>query len=67
MYLFNVIPDLGHIITGDRDSYQYFIESIQKFPNQKEFTSLIQRSGFQQVNYENHTFGVVSIHSGYKL
>ena len=31
-YSFNVIPELGHFIANDRDSYQYLVESIRMFP-----------------------------------
>ena len=27
-YSFNVIPEMGKAITGDKDSYQYLVESI---------------------------------------
>jgi demethylmenaquinone methyltransferase / 2-methoxy-6-polyprenyl-1,4-benzoquinol methylase len=31
-YSFNVIPVMGQIVAKDRDSYQYLVESIRKFP-----------------------------------
>ena len=62
-----MIPDLGHIIVGDRNAYQYLAESIQQFPRQQEFATLIEKCGFKNVSYENQTFGVVAIHSGYKF
>ncbi|CAI5990825.1 unnamed protein product [Closterium sp. NIES-64] len=34
MYSFNVIPAIGQAVTGDRESYQYLVESIRKFPTQ---------------------------------
>ncbi len=33
-YSFNVIPVMGQIVANDRDSYQYLVESIRKFPDQ---------------------------------
>mmetsp|Transcript_41016 Transcript_41016/g.30166 ORF Transcript_41016/g.30166 Transcript_41016/m.30166 type:complete len:205 (+) Transcript_41016:178-792(+) len=33
-YSFNVIPQLGHFLANDKDSYQYLVESIKKFPKQ---------------------------------
>ncbi len=35
LYSFNVIPRMGQAIAGDRDSYQYLVESIRKFPDQE--------------------------------
>lgn len=37
---FSVIPLMGQILAGDRDSYQYLVESIEKFPSQAEFAKL---------------------------
>ena len=67
LYSFNVIPVMGQIVTGDRDSYQYLVESIRKFPDQDSFASMIRRAGFEQVSYRNLTMGVVALHSGWKI
>eukprot|EP00116_Pleurobrachia_bachei_P007780 sb/3468042/ len=66
-YSFDVIPVMGHLVAGDMESYQYLVESIRKFPKQEEFAEMIVKAGFSVVEYENLTFGVTSIHSGYKL
>jgi demethylmenaquinone methyltransferase/2-methoxy-6-polyprenyl-1,4-benzoquinol methylase len=54
-------------VTGDRDSYQYLVESIRKFPDQETFVSMIRQAGFQQVKYRNLTMGVAALHSGWKV
>ena len=64
-YSFNVIPALGQAVAGDRDSYQYLVESIRKFPDQEEFASMIGRAGFSSVSHSDMTFGVVAVHSGF--
>ena len=66
-YSFNVIPVLGQIITGDRESYQYLVESIRRFPAQETFAGMIRDAGFGQVRWRNLTMGVVCLHSGWKL
>jgi 2-methoxy-6-polyprenyl-1,4-benzoquinol methylase len=68
-YSFNLIPLMGQIIAGDRDSYQYLVESIQRFPPQEEFAAMIKNAGFTLAGtgYENLTFGVACIHTGVKL
>lgn len=66
-YSFQMIPVLGQIVAGDWKSYQYLVESIRKFPNQEDFKDMIQSAGFSCVAYENLTFGIVAIHSGFKL
>lgn len=66
-YSFNVIPALGQIVAGDRDSYQYLVESIRKFPDQETFASMIRIAGFDQVKYRNLTMGIAALHSGWKI
>jgi len=66
-YSFNVIPVMGQIVANDRDSYQYLVESIRKFPDQETFAAMIRRAGFEQVKYRNLTMGVAALHSGWKL
>lgn len=66
-YSQNVIPLLGQLIAGDKDSYQYLVDSIEKFPSQQEFAALMNDAGFDYVNHRDMTFGVVAIHSGVKL
>lgn len=67
LYSFNVIPALGQVVAGDRESYQYLVESIRKFPDQELFASMIREAGFGQVKYRNLTMGVAALHSGWKL
>ncbi|OIO74716.1 MAG: bifunctional demethylmenaquinone methyltransferase/2-methoxy-6-polyprenyl-1,4-benzoquinol methylase [Zetaproteobacteria bacterium CG1_02_53_45] len=66
-YSFNVIPFMGEKITGDRDSYQYLVESIRRFPDQERFAKLIRGVGFDLVKYDNLTGGIVALHRGYKI
>jgi len=67
LYSFNVIPRMGQVIAGDRDSYQYLVESIRNFPDQETFADIIRAAGFEQVKYRNLTMGVAALHSGWKL
>lgn len=67
IYSFQMIPVMGQIVAGEWKPYQYLVESIRQFPNQEDFKVMIQSAGFSQVHYENLSFGVVAIHSGYKL
>lgn len=67
LYSFNVIPPMGKMVTNDRDSYQYLVESIRRFPDQDQFAEMIRDAGFEQVKFRNLTFGVAALHSGWKL
>lgn len=67
LYSFNVIPQMGRAITGDRDSYQYLVESIRQFPDQDRFAEMIGTAGFERVAYRNLSFGIAALHSGWKI
>ena len=66
-YSFRMIPLLGQIVANDRDSYQYLVESIRRFPTQPELASMMKEAGFSHVHYDDLSFGIAAIHSGFKL
>ncbi len=66
-YSRNVIPTLGHLVTGDRESYSYLVDSIKAFPNQARFAAMIEDAGFSRVTHRNLSGGIVAIHSGWKI
>lgn len=65
-YSFAVIPALGDLITNDRASYQYLVESIRMHPKQEALKSLMEDAGFEEVSYTNLTGGIVALHQGWK-
>ena len=67
LYSFNVIPRIGQAVTGDREAYQYLVESIRKFPKPPVFARMIEDAGFRRVSFTTMTAGVVALHSGWKL
>ena len=66
-YSFNIIPKLGEFVANDKESYQYLVESIRKFPDQDTFSDMINNEGFKQVKYRDLTFGIAALHSGWKI
>ena len=67
LYSFNVIPRMGQAIANDRDSYQYLVESIRKFPDQETFLGMVKKAGFGNAAYRNLSLGIAALHSGWKL
>lgn len=67
LYSFNVIPQIGKKVANDYESYQYLVESIRQFPNQKNLLKRITDAGFSKSRYTNLTSGIAAIHSGIKL
>ncbi len=64
---FNVIPQIGRMVTGDAEPYRYLVESIAKFPRPADFGSALGRAGFERVTWRSYTGGVAVLHSGWKL
>lgn len=67
LYSFNVIPRMGQAIANDRDSYQYLVESIRKFPDQETFLAMVRKAGFGNASYRNLSMGIAALHSGWKI
>ena len=51
----------------DRDSYQYLVESIRRFPDQSTFKAMIEEAGFSRVAVTNLSGGVAAIHFGWAV
>jgi demethylmenaquinone methyltransferase/2-methoxy-6-polyprenyl-1,4-benzoquinol methylase len=62
-----LIPIVGKYIVGQKEPYEYLIESIENFINQEELLDLMKKSYFEKCNYRNLSNGIVSIHSGWKI
>lgn len=74
---FSAIPLIGQIVAADRDSYQYLVESIERFPSQPEWAKMIQEAGFLipghgneggplKTGWEDLSVGIAAIHKGIK-
>ena len=71
---FGAIPVIGQLVAGDRDSYQYLVESIERFPGQREWRDRIAEAGFLvpgmrvdgEGGWEDLMGGVAAIHKGVK-
>jgi len=63
IYSDNFIPELGKNITGNKDAYKYLVESIKRFPSQKEICKILKLRKFYNINYNNLNFGIAVIYS----
>jgi len=59
-------PRIGQALTGDYDSYQYLIESIEMHPDQETLKTLFNNAGFVDCHYHNLLNGIAAIHIGNK-
>ncbi|KAK5162876.1 2-hexaprenyl-6-methoxy-1,4-benzoquinone methyltransferase [Saxophila tyrrhenica] len=69
---FGAIPLIGQVVAGDRESYQYLVESIERFPRQEEFRDMIKEAGFmvpgggEGEGWEDLSAGIAAVHKGVK-
>jgi demethylmenaquinone methyltransferase/2-methoxy-6-polyprenyl-1,4-benzoquinol methylase len=67
LYSFNIIPELGRMVTGDAESYRYLVESIRKFPRPNAFADMMREAGFARAKWDVMSGGIVALHSGWRL
>jgi demethylmenaquinone methyltransferase/2-methoxy-6-polyprenyl-1,4-benzoquinol methylase len=67
LYSFQIVPLLGQIVTGDREAYTYLVESIRRFPSQRELAEMIARARLDEVRFRDLTGGVAALHSAWRL
>jgi len=63
----NIIPKIGKVIVGDSSPYEYLVQSIKEFYTQEELNKKIMDHKFENSTYKNLSFGIVAIHSAWKI
>jgi demethylmenaquinone methyltransferase / 2-methoxy-6-polyprenyl-1,4-benzoquinol methylase len=61
------IPLIGKYVVGTSHPYEYLINSIDQFYNQKQLIELMINNGFSNTEYRNLSNGLSAIHSGWKI
>jgi demethylmenaquinone methyltransferase / 2-methoxy-6-polyprenyl-1,4-benzoquinol methylase len=62
-----VIPNLGRVFAGDKESYRYLVESIRNFPDPASFSAMIAAAGFKRVRHTAYSGNIAALHSAWKL
>ena len=61
-----VLPKVGNWISKDASAYTYLPESVQNFPQGKEFLLILEKVGFKNCQCTSLTFGISSIYTAQK-
>lgn len=64
LYSYLVIPRLGAAVARNSEAYQYLVDSIRRFPDQRGFAALMEKAGFTGVHWGNVSFGIACLHFG---
>jgi demethylmenaquinone methyltransferase/2-methoxy-6-polyprenyl-1,4-benzoquinol methylase len=62
-----VIPRLGQWVAGDRESYQYLVESIRRFPDQPTLARRMAEAGLERPRWSNLSAGIAAVHQGWRI
>jgi demethylmenaquinone methyltransferase / 2-methoxy-6-polyprenyl-1,4-benzoquinol methylase len=66
LYMKIVAPGFGQMIAKNKDAYQYLNDSVQKFPEGKDFIKILNNCGYKNTYYKALTMGICSIYCGNK-
>jgi len=62
-YMSICMPVIGWIATGgDASAYRYLLQGIREFPTAEGLADELGELGFQEVDFERLSFGIVAIH-----
>jgi demethylmenaquinone methyltransferase/2-methoxy-6-polyprenyl-1,4-benzoquinol methylase len=66
LYFRRILPAFGRWFSKDSHAYTYLPDSVNTFPDRKEFISLMESVGFTEIICKDLTFGIASIFVGQK-
>ena len=66
LYLNVIAPWIGRVISKNKNAYQYLNESVQKFPEGKDFVQILNKLGYKNASCKTLSLGISSIYSGEK-
>lgn len=65
-YFKNILPATGRMISKDARAYEYLPESVQAFPEGKDFIRILEKTGFKFCKDQPLTFGICSLYTAEK-
>lgn len=65
-YFRYILPLLGGLISGSRESYRYLNKSVEAFPYGDDFLADMKQCGFDSVEAIELTFGIATLYIGRK-
>ena len=61
-YLLGALPPIARRVSSDPAAYEYLVESIRAWPDQRELAGDLERAGWRDVQWRNLTGGIVALH-----
>ena len=66
LYMNVITPWIGKVISNNKGAYQYLNESVQKFPEGKDFLQILNKIGFKNASCKTLSLGISTIYCGQK-
>ncbi|GAB4379451.1 MAG: bifunctional demethylmenaquinone methyltransferase/2-methoxy-6-polyprenyl-1,4-benzoquinol methylase UbiE [Salibacteraceae bacterium] len=61
-YFKYILPTIGRLLSSDQRAYSYLPESVEAFPEGKDFIALLETCGFRHIKQMRLTFGIATIY-----
>ena len=65
-YFKNILPGVGRMVSKNDEAYTYLPDSVQKFPENKDFMEVMAQAGYQHIKQQRLTFGIATLYSATK-
>ncbi|MEO7960832.1 MAG: bifunctional demethylmenaquinone methyltransferase/2-methoxy-6-polyprenyl-1,4-benzoquinol methylase UbiE [Ginsengibacter sp.] len=65
-YLRFITPKIGRLVSKNNFAYQYLHDSVQKFPEKKDFIHILNQLNYRNAFYKTLTLGICTIYCGGK-
>ena len=66
LYFKNILPFIGKRVSGNGDAYRYLQKTVERFPMPKEFMTLLETVGYQDVKHKALSCGLCRIYQAKK-
>lgn len=66
-YFKNILPTVGKVTSKDNRAYTYLYESVQAFPDGKDFLQVMRDTGYAENEFEPLTLGICTLYTGTKM
>ena len=64
--MFTMVPVFGKLIAPNKKAYEYLNNSVQAFPDRKDYLGIMNKAGFRKTYYKSLSLGICCIYCGNK-
>lgn len=67
LYFRKILPMIGKIVSKNKTAYTYLSETVMSFPQGKEFTTILEKTGFIKTRVKRLSAGICTIYVAEKI